>query len=74
MLGPASDGGYYLIGMGRTCRALFENVPWGTGAVAETTLRIAERLGLRTRLLATLPDVDRPEDLNAPDRTRRGDH
>ncbi|RJP75059.1 MAG: DUF2064 domain-containing protein [Candidatus Abyssobacteria bacterium SURF_17] len=63
VLGPASDGGYYLIGLKRMAGQLFGGVPWGTGAVLDRTLRIASDLGLSTKLVGTLDDVDRPEDL-----------
>jgi rSAM/selenodomain-associated transferase 1 len=65
VLGPAADGGYYLIGLRQMHRALFDNIPWGTGDALADTLRAARRADLSTRLLVTLPDVDRPEDLAA---------
>jgi uncharacterized protein len=63
VLGPATDGGYYLIGLRRPVPQLFQGVPWGTATVFEQTLRIADELGLRHTLLDPLADVDRPEDL-----------
>ncbi len=63
VLGPATDGGYYLIGLRRPAPALFERMPWGTAAVREETLARAARLGLRVRLLEELDDVDEPADL-----------
>jgi len=63
VLGPAKDGGYYLIGLRRTIPHLFQGIPWGTGEVMAMTLGIAGGLKLRTFLLETLDDVDRPEDL-----------
>jgi rSAM/selenodomain-associated transferase 1 len=67
VLGPASDGGYYLIGMHRgafpAARKLFTNLNWGTDRVLADTLEIAAISGLRTRLLEELADVDSPEDL-----------
>lgn len=65
VLGPTVDGGYYLIGMGRTHAGLFEDVPWGTEAVLRITCARAQALGLRTHRLPRLADVDRPEDLTA---------
>ena len=62
-LGPAEDGGYYLIGATRPMPALFADMPWGTGSVLATTLDRARGLGLEAHLLETLRDVDRPEDL-----------
>ncbi len=63
VLGPAKDGGYYLIGLGRPEEELFRGIPWGTGEVLAKTLETAQRLGLRVSSLETLDDVDRPEDL-----------
>lgn len=63
VFGPATDGGYYLIGLRRPVPELFEGVAWGSGTVLSTSVRIAARLGLSVRLLKPLADVDRPEDL-----------
>ena len=63
VLGPATDGGYYLIGMQRPLDALFEDIPWGTDKVFETTVSLAQQLGLSIEILEELDDVDRPEDL-----------
>jgi rSAM/selenodomain-associated transferase 2 len=63
VLGPARDGGYYLIGLRRDLPDLFRDVPWGTAEVLETTLSIARAHDLHVKLLEALEDVDRPEDL-----------
>jgi len=63
VLAPAEDGGYGLIGLRRARPALFRDIEWGSGAVLRQTLAAAERSGLRARLLRTVWDVDRPEDL-----------
>jgi len=64
VLGPARDGGYYLIGLKANRPDLFGNpMVWGTEEVLKNTLITAERLGLKTALLPPLKDVDRPEDL-----------
>ncbi len=63
VLGPAADGGYYLIGLTRPCPPLFRSIGWGTSEVLEQTLTVARRLGLTVRLVDRLHDVDRPEDL-----------
>jgi hypothetical protein len=63
VLGPATDGGYYLIGIKCPCDALFENIPWGTDKVLETTFSLAQQLGLSIEILEELHDVDRPADL-----------
>ncbi len=68
VLGPAGDGGYYLIGMHKTAfiqanPRLFNGINWGTDGVLSQTLDVAEELRLSYILLDTLNDVDRPEDL-----------
>ncbi len=68
VLGPAGDGGYYLIGIHKTAfiRAnprLFNGIHWGTDRVLSQTLAVAKKIGLNYILLDTLNDVDRPEDL-----------
>ncbi|MCG2807175.1 MAG: TIGR04283 family arsenosugar biosynthesis glycosyltransferase [Coriobacteriia bacterium] len=73
VLGPATDGGYYLIGLNhepaaRALPAILSEVPWGTGDVLARTLDLAQSAQLRTVLLERLPDVDRPEDLQDAER------
>ncbi len=68
VLGPAADGGYYLIAMQqsvfiRANRKLFNGIHWGTDEVLLQTLGAAKELRLSYFLLDTLDDVDRPEDL-----------
>lgn len=68
VLGPASDGGYYLIGVHRRSFKhwhphLFCGIKWGTEHVLPQTLEIADHLKITYNLLPTLRDVDRPEDL-----------
>jgi rSAM/selenodomain-associated transferase 2/rSAM/selenodomain-associated transferase 1 len=63
VLGPALDGGYYLIGLRKFAGPLFAEIPWGTSGVLDTTLGAAREAGLSCRLLEPLPDVDRPEDI-----------
>lgn len=65
VLGPARDGGYWLIGVRRVDRAIFDGVSWSTsGVLAETRARMVA-LGWRVAEIATRWDVDRPEDLRA---------
>lgn len=71
VVGPAADGGYYLIGLRRPAPRLFTDIPWGTERVLEQTLRRAEELALRIVQLPTLADVDRPEDLAVWDRVQK---
>lgn len=63
VLGPATDGGYYLIGLRRTAPALFDGIEWGTESVLAATQQRADAEGLSVVLLELLSDVDRPEDL-----------
>jgi uncharacterized protein len=71
VMGPARDGGYYLIGLRRPAPELCRNIDWGTDQVRAQTLRAASRLGLRHSLLPELDDVDRPEDLPVWEEARR---
>ncbi|MBH8555080.1 TIGR04282 family arsenosugar biosynthesis glycosyltransferase [Nostocaceae cyanobacterium CENA357] len=63
VLGPAIDGGYYLIGLRRLIPELFVNIDWGTSQVLQQTVDIAEELNLSLVYLPPLADVDFPEDL-----------
>jgi len=64
VLGPARDGGYYLIGLKENRPELFrDHISWGTAEVLKKTRATADRLGLTIAYLAMLRDVDRPEDL-----------
>lgn len=65
VVGPAADGGYYLIGMKQKCPGLFAGIPWSTPQVLGSTLRRATELGLRTLLLEELRDIDTLEDVRA---------
>jgi rSAM/selenodomain-associated transferase 2/rSAM/selenodomain-associated transferase 1 len=62
VLGPATDGGYYLIALKTPQEELFREIPWSTSEVLETTLKRAKMLELRTVLLPELSDVDTLED------------
>jgi uncharacterized protein len=63
VLGPASDGGYYLIGLKYPHRQLFTEIAWGTDTVARTTCERAAEIGLATTLLPEWYDVDDVETL-----------
>lgn len=63
VLGPATDGGYYLIGLNYLVPELFKGVPWGSSQVLEQTKTIAQAMGLKVSYLKYLSDIDRPEDL-----------
>ena len=67
VLGPAADGGYFLIGLsaaGSENVTLFNSINWGTDKVLEQTLTQARKGGLSCSLLPQLHDIDRPEDLD----------
>lgn len=63
VLGPAIDGGYYLIGLRCCIPELFALPSWGTAEVFQQTVEIAQNLNLSIAALTPLADVDRPEDL-----------
>lgn len=63
VIGPAYDGGYYLIGLNKIIPGLFRSIDWGTNEVLAQTLAICSELKLNTYLLPLLADVDREEDL-----------
>ncbi len=65
VLGPAADGGYWLIGLAGRWPALFAGITWGTNQVLGQTLAVAEAAGLPVSLLAQRGDLDRPGDLAA---------
>jgi rSAM/selenodomain-associated transferase 1 len=62
VLGPATDGGYYLIGMKRRADYLFEGINWSTAEVLSQTLGVATAHGLHFTLLDELSDIDTQED------------
>lgn len=64
VLGPAADGGYYLIGLRRLVPELFVGIDWGSDRVLTQTQEIAARSPLNIYYLPVLNDVDRPEDLS----------
>jgi hypothetical protein len=61
VLGPAADGGYYLIGLKRPHRAVFSDIAWGTASVARTTLQRAQDAALESALLPEWYDIDDAE-------------
>lgn len=58
VLGPASDGGYYLIGLKTAHAELFRDIPWSTANTLAVTLERARGMGLETALLPTWYDID----------------
>lgn len=62
VIGPAEDGGYYLLGLDAPRPELFQDIPWSTDRVAELTQQRAREGGLSVGKLPTLRDVDYLED------------
>lgn len=63
VIGPARDGGYWLIGLRHACPWLFNDMPWSTPAVLPETLARLEARGIAPALLPELADIDEPHDL-----------
>jgi uncharacterized protein len=63
VLGPATDGGYYLLGMREPHPELFDDVPWSTERVLDCTLHRLRGSGISPALLEPLRDVDHASDL-----------
>ncbi len=63
VLGPATDGGYVLIGARRVDTALFSDIPWGGAGVLAATRRQLQGLAWRWSELTPLADIDTPADL-----------
>lgn len=64
VIGPAVDGGYYLIGMREELPFLLEDMPWSTSEVLPETLRRLAASGHSVAMLEELHDCDRPSDLD----------
>jgi rSAM/selenodomain-associated transferase 1 len=78
VLGPSSDGGYYLLGLKTAHRRIFGDIAWSTECVAEQTLERAREIGLDVHRLPVWYDVDDVEGLRrlygelcAPDSANR---
>ncbi len=63
VIGPSTDGGYYLLGMKKLHVALFQNKSWSTSSVTEETVEVIKKEGLSCFLLPELTDVDEEKDL-----------
>lgn len=72
VLGPAADGGYYLVGLKRPVPALFAGVSWSTPRVLRQTLDRAQRRGLSYELLPECRDIDTFADLESLMRPAHG--
>ena len=65
VIGPATDGGYYLIGFryDKFLPAVFEGLAWGTGSVFSETLNILQTRGYQTAIMPKWQDIDTRDDL-----------
>lgn len=72
VIGPAKDGGYYLLGMKELQPELFRNKPWSTESVLTQTLADIQLLNLSYSLLPLLNDIDHKEDWLAYRQQQRG--
>ena len=64
VIGPAEDGGYWLLGLREPSPWAFDDMPWSTAAVFELTLRRFRERGIEPGILASLADLDEAADLN----------
>jgi uncharacterized protein len=71
VLGPCTDGGYYLLGVKTAHRRLFDEITWSTERVAAQTLERARELGLEVHMLPAWYDVDDVEGLRRLQREMR---
>ena len=63
VIGPAADGGYYLLGIKKMNEHLFENIEWSTSTVLAETVKRCKEIELSYYSLITLHDVDEEKDL-----------
>lgn len=64
VIGPSNDGGYYLLGMKKVYKDLFQEIEWSSGSVFNSTMKKAEELNLKTIRLEMLRDIDTKNDLD----------
>jgi rSAM/selenodomain-associated transferase 1 len=67
ILGPAHDGGYYLLGLSALHNALFDDIAWGTSKVFQSTVDRVHKLSLSLSLTAKKQDIDTLDDLKKSD-------
>ena len=65
VLGPATDGGFYLVGMSKFCPGLFDQIVWSSEEVFDKTLFNVRHYSYSLRTLPAYFDVDTPEELEA---------
>ena len=71
VLGPAEDGGYYLIGLRRCPPGIFDGIPWSCDQTLSKTRKRLESLGMNVAESLRYFDIDRPEDLLKLERRRQ---
>ena len=64
VLGPSTDGGYYLVGLSRPVRSIFQNIEWSTDRVLIQTLERIHSADLSLGLVPPWYDIDTPEELD----------
>lgn len=64
VIGPAVDGGYYLLGMKKMYSSLFQNIQWSSETVLNQTIKACEIENAVYSKLPTLSDVDEAEDIH----------
>jgi rSAM/selenodomain-associated transferase 1 len=64
VIGPAKDGGYYLLGLNNPVPQLFQNIEWSTNTVLSDTIKTIQNLGLTYSFMPVLSDIDVEDDLN----------
>ena len=67
VLGPATDGGYYLLGLCRKTDAVFQDIQWSTSRVFKETERRMRESGLRHAVMRALSDIDEEIDISIKD-------
>ena len=67
VLGPATDGGYYLLGLCRETDAVFKDMQWSTSRVFKETERRFRKSGLRHAVMRELSDIDEEKDISIKD-------
>ncbi|MCK5218416.1 TIGR04282 family arsenosugar biosynthesis glycosyltransferase, partial [bacterium] len=63
VVGPAKDGGYYLLGLKQPLKEIFMKIPWSTPQVCEMTLARLRQINSRYKLLELRQDIDDYQDL-----------
>lgn len=63
VIGPTEDGGFYLLGLRQCPDGLLSELPWSLDTTCEATIARLSARGLRTAMLPSWFDVDRPDDL-----------